>query len=61
RGVQQERGFVEEIVQEALDEEVSLSVEVRNRESEGGDSARRDESVELVKKVFRGEIIGEES
>ncbi|MFW6215867.1 MAG: hypothetical protein ACOC45_07960, partial [Alkalispirochaetaceae bacterium] len=61
RGVQQERGFVEEIVQEALDEEVSLSVEVRGREREGGDPARRDESVEMVKKVFRGEIIGEES
>lgn len=60
RGVQQDRPFVEEIVQEALDEEVSLKVEVRNRDGSDGDSGPSDENVEMVKKVFRGEIVGEE-
>ncbi|MFP4302467.1 MAG: DNA polymerase III subunit gamma/tau [Spirochaetaceae bacterium] len=61
RGVQQERSFVEEIVQEALDEEVSLQVEVRGNEAQGGAQAASDENVEMVKKVFRGEVIGEET
>jgi hypothetical protein len=60
RGVQQDRLFVEEIVQEALDEEVALKVEVRNRDGSDGDNAPSDENVEMVKKVFRGEIVGEE-
>ena len=60
RGVQQDRSFVEEIVQEALDEEVSLKVEVRNNQGDDGGATPSDENVEMVKKVFRGEIIGEE-
>lgn len=60
RGVQQDRPFVEEVVQEALDEEVTVKVEVRNNEGTVEDPGASDENVEMVKKVFRGEIIGEE-
>ena len=61
RGVQQDRIFVEQVVQEALDEEVSLKVEVRTPGESSGEQTHADESVEMVKKVFRGEIVGEES
>jgi hypothetical protein len=55
--VRQELPAVREAMQEVLDEAVELRVHVR-RSSEGGET-QRDEQVETIRQVFRGEVIDE--
>ena len=55
--VRQELPAVRETMQEVLDEAVELRVHVRPSH-EGGET-QRDEQVETIRQVFRGEVIDE--
>jgi hypothetical protein len=54
--IEQEKDYVQSVCEEITDEELSLDVSVvESRDTTGG--AARDERVELVKHVFRGEVV----
>ena len=57
KAVTEDRGLVTEVATEVLDEEISLEVRLET----GDEEARQhlSEEVELVRTVFRGEVMGE--
>jgi DNA polymerase-3 subunit gamma/tau len=57
--IEQDRDYVRSVCEEVTDEELALEVEVAERRG-GGSEAARDERVELVKHVFRGEVVEEQ-
>ncbi|MGM0673792.1 MAG: DNA polymerase III subunit gamma/tau [Spirochaetota bacterium] len=57
--IEQERDYVRSVCEEIADEELSLVVDVVENQGKNQESAR-DQRVELVKQVFRGEVVKEQ-
>ncbi|MFW5797525.1 MAG: DNA polymerase III subunit gamma/tau [Spirochaetota bacterium] len=62
--IEQDRDYVRSVCEEITDEELSLVVDIAREPGQGGTEgedrggeAARDERVELVKQVFRGEVV----
>ena len=55
--IEQARDYVRSVCEEVADEELALEIEVAEGRRESSSHTARDERVELVKHVFRGEVV----